>query len=428
MSNWEPPRIPPTAAETDPNPASHVPITPTTPVAKPPWWRRRLLRLPAWAWGVGVVGLLVLAGIFGEQPDDEIATAEDGAEPSISPAAPESATTEVTTAEQSDSVPPTTTAAEDPVPSATPSIDTVPGSHRALDVLAFITVENERGADYDRNLFGYPNDADGDGCDVRAEVLQRDSLIDIGPDCPVTTGEWRSSYDGAVVTDSELLELDHVVSLKEAWDSGASSWDDSRRVSFANDVEDPRTLRVVLREMNQDKADKDPSNWLPPSDDVVCTYLADFVAIKARWGLSMDESEFGRIRNVLTDRCPDQAIGPWPDAPPVVPTTLPPSPPTTPAPLSTQPPALIPALPPTPTTTQAPAPTTTRPPAPPPTQPRQPFLPQPPSNCDASYPGVCIPPYPPDLNCGDVSFRRFAVVPPDPHGFDGDNDGIGCES
>jgi hypothetical protein len=160
----------------------------------------------------------------------------------------------------------------------------------------------------------------------------------------------------------------------------------------------------------------------------VCTYLADFVAIKARWGLSMDESEFGRIRNVLTDRCPDQAIGPWPDAPPAVSTTLPPSPPTTPAPLSTQPPALVPALPPTPTTTQAPAPTTTRPPAPPPTQPTQQFLPQPPSNCDASYPGVCIPPYPPDLNCGDVSFRRFAVVPPDPHGFDGDNDGIGCES
>jgi hypothetical protein len=421
--------MPPNAADGEPNPASRVPITAATPDAKPPWWRRRILRLPAWGWGVGVVGLLVLAGIFGEQPDDEIATAEDGAEPSASPTVGQSATTVVTTPESSDPVPPTTSASDDLVPSAAPPIDTVPGSHRALDVLAFITVENERGADYDRSLFGYPNDADGDGCDVRAEVLQRDSLIDIGPGCPVTTGEWHSSYDGAVVTDSELLELDHVVSLKEAWDSGASSWDDSRRVSFANDVEDPRTLRVVLREMNQDKADKDPSNWLPPSDEVVCAYLADFVAIKARWGLSMDESEFGRIRNVLTDRCPDQAIGPWPDAlagaPAALPSTLPP---TTPAPLATQAPALLPALPPTPlpTTTQAPAPTTTRPPAPSPTQP---FLPQPPSNCDPSYPGVCIPPAPPDLDCGDVSFRRFVVVPPDPHGFDGnDNDGIGCES
>lgn len=48
--------------------------------------------------------------------------------------------------------------------------------------------------------------------------------------------------------------------------------------------------------------------------------------------------------------------------------------------------------------------------------------------CDPSYPGVCIPPAPPDLDCGDVGARRFAVVPPDPHGFDGDGDGVGCES
>jgi micrococcal nuclease len=53
---------------------------------------------------------------------------------------------------------------------------------------------------------------------------------------------------------------------------------------------------------------------------------------------------------------------------------------------------------------------------------------QPPANCDPSYPTVCIPPYPPDLDCGDISFRRFQVLPPDPHGFDGNQDGVGCES
>ncbi len=54
--------------------------------------------------------------------------------------------------------------------------------------------------------------------------------------------------------------------------------------------------------------------------------------------------------------------------------------------------------------------------------------PQPQSNCDPAYPGVCIPPSPPDLDCGDISYRRFQVLPPDPHRFDGDHDGIGCES
>ena len=49
-------------------------------------------------------------------------------------------------------------------------------------------------------------------------------------------------------------------------------------------------------------------------------------------------------------------------------------------------------------------------------------------NCDPSYPSVCIPPGPPDLDCGEISYRRFTVLAPDPHGFDADNDGIGCES
>ena len=48
------------------------------------------------------------------------------------------------------------------------------------------------------------------------------------------------------------------------------------------------------------------------------------------------------------------------------------------------------------------------------------------AGCDPSYPDVCIPPYPPDLNCGDIPYCRFRVLPPDPHGFDGDHDGIGC--
>jgi micrococcal nuclease len=49
-------------------------------------------------------------------------------------------------------------------------------------------------------------------------------------------------------------------------------------------------------------------------------------------------------------------------------------------------------------------------------------------NCDPSYPDVCIPPPPPDLDCKDVPYKRFRVLPPDPHHFDRDGDGIGCES
>jgi hypothetical protein len=50
------------------------------------------------------------------------------------------------------------------------------------------------------------------------------------------------------------------------------------------------------------------------------------------------------------------------------------------------------------------------------------------ANCSPAYPGVCIPPRPPDLDCGDIPYKRFTVLSPDPHGFDRDNDGVGCES
>ena len=49
-------------------------------------------------------------------------------------------------------------------------------------------------------------------------------------------------------------------------------------------------------------------------------------------------------------------------------------------------------------------------------------------NCDSSYPDVCVSPPPPDLNCSDILYKNFKVLPPDPHGFDREGDGVGCES
>ena len=85
-------------------------------------------------------------------------------------------------------------------------------------------------------------------------------------------------------------------------------------------------------------------------------------------------------------------------------------------------PSNTPAPPPA-TDTPKPPPTNTAVPPPPPTA-----APAQAETCSPSYPGVCIPPPPPDLDCGDISYRRFRVLPPDPHRFDGDHDGIGCES
>ncbi len=84
-----------------------------------------------------------------------------------------------------------------------------------------------------------------------------------------------------------------------------------------------------------------------------------------------------------------------------------------------------------PTATRTKAPMPTRTPAPviiAPTSPPPVVVAPPAGNCDPSYPGICIPPPPPDLDCPDIPYRRFTVLPPDPHRFDADHDGIGCES
>lgn len=110
--------------------------------------------------------------------------------------------------------------------------------------------------------------------------------------------------------------------------------------------------------------------------------------------------------------------------------TATPRPTQTPKRTFTKEPTRTPTKPPTkalPTATK-PAPTKTRPPVPTATQVQPTATLQPVASCDPSYPDVCIPPPPPDLDCKDIPYKRFRVLPPDPHRFDRDKNGIGCES
>ncbi len=199
--------------------------------------------------------------------------------------------------------------------STTPNAD---GTVAAIELLALITVQNERGAGYDRDLFPHWEDFDRDGCDTRQEVLIRDSLSPAQIDpyrCRVVEGDWFSTYDGQSTSLPSDIDIDHVVALKEAWDSGAWDWSVRARTLFANDLTDRRSLIAVSDNSNQSKSDKDPSNWMPPRRGDWCRYLGDWVAIKVRWNLSMDPSEFGRIQNLLEDECVGLRVVPPAPAP-----------------------------------------------------------------------------------------------------------------
>ena len=184
----------------------------------------------------------------------------------------------------------------------------------AKSVLATIRVENEYKSGYRRSLFVHWSDLDGNGCDTREEVLKRDSISKPQVDpyrCYVVAGDWYSKYDGKTLSDRSDVDIDHVVALKEAWDSGAWAWSMSQREAFANDLTDRRTLIAVTDRVNASKSDKDPSNWMPPLKSYWCTYLGDWISVKARWGLSMDQSEFGRIKNLLASDCSTLTIAGW---------------------------------------------------------------------------------------------------------------------
>jgi hypothetical protein len=161
-------------------------------------------------------------------------------------------------------------------------------------------------AGYDRARFGTWVDADGDRCDTRAEVLQRESRVAPQVDpfgCAVVAGEWLSSYDGRTIDDPAELDIDHVVALAEAWRSGAAAWDDGRRRAFANDLTPRGELVAVTAAANRSKGDHDPASWRPPNRGSWCEFGIGWVSTKLRWGLTADGEEVAALRDLLHD-CP----------------------------------------------------------------------------------------------------------------------------
>lgn len=188
------------------------------------------------------------------------------------------------------------------------------GLPTALSLLASIPQAKEQGSGYSRSQYKHWSDLDGNGCSTREDVLIAESRTNAQVDaygCKVIAGDWYSPYDDKFYSYPADVDIDHVVALKEAHDSGAWAWSAAKREQYANDLSDGRHLIAVKDSENQSKSDKDPSNWIPKNKAYLCTYLADWVAIKARWGLSMDTSEWGRIKNLLSSSCKTTTITPW---------------------------------------------------------------------------------------------------------------------
>lgn len=177
--------------------------------------------------------------------------------------------------------------------------------------------EESTGASYSRDAFRYQQiDADGNGCMIRDDILARDlTHIQFSKQkrCQVESGNLEDPYTGKTIAfqrgkaTSSLVQIDHVVALHDAWNSGAKNWPVSKRTRFGND---PFNLLAVEGKANQDKSDKHAGKWLPSNKVYQCGYVARQIAIKAKYGLSVTAKEKQGMLRTL-HYCPGQPLPRW---------------------------------------------------------------------------------------------------------------------
>lgn len=149
----------------------------------------------------------------------------------------------------------------------------------------------------------------GNCLNTRARVLNRDSKTPVefaeSNPCRVESGTWNDPYTGQKFSLSSDVDIDHVVALKNAYDSGAFAWAKPYRCIYTNFLGYKNQLLAVSGRENQIKSDKGPDRWMPPNPQFACQHLQNWLAVKFIWKLNMSESEVKAIQHYVSQhRCP----------------------------------------------------------------------------------------------------------------------------
>ena len=168
---------------------------------------------------------------------------------------------------------------------------------------------------YTRDQFGQAwADVDHNGCDTRNDILKRDLTSIIYKagtrNCVVASGTLVDRYSGETINfvrgnvTSMEVQIDHVVALSNAWQTGAFKLSADQRKALAND---PLNLFAVKGNLNQQKSDGDAATWLPPMKSFRCAYVAEQIAVKAKYSLWVVPPEKAAMVAILA-KCPAQKI------------------------------------------------------------------------------------------------------------------------
>ncbi len=191
---------------------------------------------------------------------------------------------------------------------------TLPSTYLAVSVVSALESLAVKGrapkTGYSRDAFGPEwKDVNGNGCDTRNDILRRDlQRTKVRGGCEVQSGvlspDPYTGHTNVYVHGQSTVDIDHVVSLSDAWQKGAFRWTELRRTSLAND---PLNLLAVDFSANRQKGDGDAATWLPSNRGYWCPFVARQVAVKTKYGLWITAAEKAAITRVLA-RCPGQLL------------------------------------------------------------------------------------------------------------------------
>ena len=168
---------------------------------------------------------------------------------------------------------------------------------------------------YSRDAFGQRwADVDRNGCDTRNDILKRDMTSIVYKaktrNCVVLSGTLIDRYSGETINfvrgevSSMEVQIDHVVALSNSWQTGAFKLSIAQRTALAND---PLNLFAVKGRLNSQKGDGDAATWLPPMKSFRCAYVAQQIAVKAKYSLWVVAPEKAAMLAILS-QCPTQEV------------------------------------------------------------------------------------------------------------------------
>lgn len=171
-----------------------------------------------------------------------------------------------------------------------------------LAVLAINDRPSPQGV-YRREDWPHWADVDGNGCDARQDALIAWSIVPATVNrsgtCKVVAGSWVSPYDLKASNNAGDFDVDHLVPLANAFESGGWAWSAERRRAFANN---PGELVVASASSNRSKGADSPDQWRPSNRDSWCAYADGWVKVKSAWGLTVTTSERDALGQML-DTC-----------------------------------------------------------------------------------------------------------------------------